>query len=98
MVCYSIPVAAAIIHFISRKKITGLKNNVHHLWLNLLLAGGAIFGVVDHLWNGELFLIGEAPLMDLLLGVAITVMIFVVWLIFTSFDKMKMQTPTKSVK
>lgn len=97
MVCYSIPVAAAIIHFVSRKKITRLQNNVHHLWLNLLLAGGAIFGLVDHLWNGELFLIGEAPLMDLLLGVAITVMIFVVWLIFTSLNKMKMQTPTKSV-
>jgi hypothetical protein len=48
-------------------------------WLNLLLYGGALFGLVDHLWNGELFLLGEAPLMDLLLGATITAVIFGGW-------------------
>ncbi len=44
-----------------------------------MLYGGALFGVVDHLWNGQLFLIGGAPLMDLLLGVTITAVIFGGW-------------------
>ena len=44
-----------------------------------MLYGGALFGVVDHLWHGELFLIGEAPFMDLLLGGTITAAIFGVW-------------------
>ena len=44
-----------------------------------MLYGGALFGVVDHLWHGELFLIGEAPLMDLLLGGTITAAIFGGW-------------------
>lgn len=35
--------------------------------------------MVGHLWHGELFLIGEAPLMDLLLGVTITAVIFAGW-------------------
>jgi len=48
-------------------------------WLNLLLYGSALFGLVDHLWHGELFLIGEAPLMDLFLGVTITAVIFGGW-------------------
>jgi len=48
-------------------------------WLNLLLYGGAMFGLVDHLWNGTLFLVGQAPLMDLLLGVTITAVIFGGW-------------------
>jgi len=98
MVCYTIPVAAAIIHYVSRKKITVFKNNIHHLWLNLLLAGGAIFGLVDHLWNGELFLIGENIVLDLMLGVAITAAIFVVWIVFVSFDKTKIQKPVKTLK
>jgi len=48
-------------------------------WLNLLLYGGALFGLVDHLWHGELFLLGKAPLMDLLLGATITAVIFGGW-------------------
>jgi len=44
-----------------------------------LLYGGAMFGLVDHLWNGELLLLGEAPLMDLLLGATITAVIFGGW-------------------
>ena len=55
MGCYIVPVVAAIIHYFFRKKIPSWKNNTHHDWLNLLFIGGAIFGVIDHLWNGELF-------------------------------------------
>lgn len=76
MVCYTIPLAAAIISSIfwgaRRRGPTGW-------WLNLLLYGGAMFGFVDHLWAGELFLIGNAPMLDLLLGATITATIFGGW-------------------
>lgn len=50
-----------------------------YFWLNLLLLGGAIFGVVDHLWNGELLLVSENWMMDLALGFVITAAIFGTW-------------------
>lgn len=76
VVCYTIPLAAAIISTV----VWGVrKKGPAGWWLNLLLYGGSLFGVVDHIWNGELFLIGQAPLMDLLLGAAITAAIFGSW-------------------
>jgi hypothetical protein len=86
MVCYVIPAVAAIAHHISRKKIPSM-NNTHHLWLGLLLVGGALFGIVDHLWNGELFLIGSNIVSDLLLGTTITLTIIVAWGIVVLLDK-----------
>lgn len=85
MVCYAIPLVAAII----TSTIWGSqRRGPASWWLNLLLYGGALFGVVDHLWNGELFLMGEAPLMDVLLGVTITAVIFVGWGITLGIAKM----------
>ena len=95
MVCYTIPAAAAIVHYIMRKNVSTWKKSIYHLWLSLLLAGGAIFGVIDHWWNGELFLIGEKPLMDLMLGVTITIIIFVVWTVIILLDKTVVSKPTK---
>jgi len=70
MVCYVVPLMAAVICSV----VWGVqKKGPAGWWLNLLLCGGAIFGVVDHLLYGELFLIGEAPLYDLGVGVAITI-------------------------
>ena len=76
MVCYTIPLVAAIISTIVW---SSQRRGPAGWWLNLLLYGGALFGLVDHLWNGELFLSGGAPLMDLLLGVTITAVIFGGW-------------------
>lgn len=89
MVCFIVPTAVAIVHVIMRKKMTSLKNNVHHLWLNLLLVGAAIFGLVDHWWNGELFFIGENIILDILLGIIITITVFVIWIVFVTIDKSK---------
>jgi len=76
VVCYTIPLAAAIISSV----VWGVqKKGPAGWWLNLLLYGAALFGVVDHIWNGELLLIGKAPLMDLLLGVTATSVIFGSW-------------------
>jgi len=76
VVCYTIPLVAAIISSV----VWGSRGRgPAGWWLNLLLYGGALFGLVDHLWNGELFLLGKAPLMDLLLGATITAVIFGGW-------------------
>ena len=87
MACYTIPLAAAIVHYGLRKKVSNWKNKVHHLWLNLLFSGAAIFGVIDHLWNGELFLISENLFWDLMLGVVITVGIVIGWTIIVALSK-----------
>lgn len=73
--CYTIPLAAAAITSIIWKK-----NKSVNMWsLNLMLYGASIFGIVDHLWNGELFLISDNITRDLLLGVVITAGIFITW-------------------
>jgi len=95
MVCYIVPMAAAIAHVVMRKNIISLKEGTHQIWLSLLLAGGAIFGVVDHWWNGELFLFGENILMDIMLGIAITIAIVVIWAVILTLEKTKVK---KSVK
>ena len=58
----------------------------------------AIFGVIDHWWNGELFLFGGNFLLDLALGVTITLTILFVWVSLVVFDKLahKHQRATKS--
>ena len=96
MVCYSVPMIAAVSHFVMRRNITSWKDSTSHLWLGLLLAGGAIFGLVDHWWNGELFLIGENILMDLMLGVTITIAIVVIWAVAVTLNKSKQQKNIKA--
>ena len=86
MTCYIVPLAAAIMHYGLRKKVRGF-DSMHQLWLNLLFLGGGVFGIVDHWWNRELFLIGDKIMMDLMLGVLITVVIFIVWLGIVVVDK-----------
>ncbi|MBW2999370.1 hypothetical protein KY339_01750 [Candidatus Woesearchaeota archaeon] len=93
MACYAIPTIAAIVHYISRKKIPTWKKSTHHSWLNLLFAGGAIFGVVDHLWNGELFAVTIA---DMMLGLTITAAIFIAWAGIVAVDKAKIKQTTKA--
>lgn len=77
MVCYILPTIGAILVHAKRK--VGRKDDEPGLWLSHLLAGGAIFGIVDHWWNGQLTLIGPNPVNDILLGAAITVAIFAYW-------------------
>jgi len=74
--CYTGPVAGAIVSSLVWSKTKSIKV----WWLSLLYWGGALFGVIDHLWNGELFLISGDIVKDLLLGAVITVSIFIFWL------------------
>jgi hypothetical protein len=98
MVCYTIPLAASIIHAISQKKISSWRSNIHHKWLNLLFVGGAIFGIVDHIWNGELFLIGENIVPDILLGFTISIIIFVTWIVIVALDKSSKKIKAKTTQ
>ena len=77
MVCYTIPLAVAMITL----AIWGSqRRGPAGWWLVLLLCGGAVFGVVDHLLHGELLLFSpEALPMDLFVGGAITASIFGAW-------------------
>ena len=79
MGCYAVPTVAAIIHKVLRTKKTKLKHDPHQKSLNLLFMGGAIFGIIDHLWNGELFMLGKNPVSDIMLGITITAVIYVAW-------------------
>ena len=74
MVCYTIPLVAAIVTTILWGSRRG---GPAGWWLNLLLYGGALGGAIGHLWHG-LFLIG-APFIDVFLGVTITAAIFGAW-------------------
>jgi len=73
--CYVGPVAGAIVSSV----IWGKTKSTKIWWLSLLYWGGALFGVIDHLWNGELFLISGDIIKDLLLGAVITVSILIFW-------------------
>ncbi len=73
--CYTVPLAGAVVTSVA----WGKTKNVKVWWLALMFYGGALFGVIDHLWNGELFLISKDIISDLLLGVTITAIILVFW-------------------
>ena len=87
--CYLGPTTAAIVTtFIWKGKKTSVL-----FWLMLMFYGGALFGVIDHLWNGELFLVSKDWIKDVSLGVVITVGIIVAWRIIISLAK---RTPALS--
>lgn len=97
MVCYVVPAIAAVVQYAARKNILSLKASIHQLWLSFLLIGGTVFGIVDHLWNGELFFIGPNISSDLLLGVMITASILMVWGFIVFLDNRTIETYKKSV-
>lgn len=85
MVCYVVPAIASVIEYIRNRNV---KQKIQQKnWLNLMFLGGAIFGIIDHLWNGELFLIGKNWVMDLTLGFTITGGIIGSWSLIVSMPK-----------
>lgn len=73
--CYTVPVVGAILTTLSWAKTKSVKL----WWLTLMFYGAALFGVIDHLWNRELFLISDNLVSDLMLGVAITAFTVIAW-------------------
>ena len=81
--CYMVPVVGAVVTSVAWSKTKDTRVG----WLNLLFWGGALFGVIDHFWNGELFLISENLVSDLMLGVVITLGILATWGIMVAVSK-----------
>ena len=81
--CYTIPIVGAVVTSTMWKKT----KNVKVWWLNLLFWGGALFGFIDHLWNGELFLISGNIASDLMLGVTVSIVILACWGIMVAVSK-----------
>ncbi len=81
--CYTVPAAAAILTTFMRS------NNKRAPLFSLMLMfyGSALFGIIDHLWNGELFLISENWAKDLGLGVVITIATILAWVVVLSIVK-----------
>ncbi|MBN2330551.1 MAG: hypothetical protein JXC85_01940 [Candidatus Aenigmarchaeota archaeon] len=77
MVCYIVPLVATVIGS-AHRKASG-SHDAKGMWLNIMLLGGALFGLIDHAWNAELFLISANWMLDLALGATITTGIFVSW-------------------
>ena len=73
--CYTVQLAGAIVSSIA----WSVKKSVKIWWLTLMFFGAALFGVIDHWWNGELFLVSENIVSDLLLGVAISIFTVIAW-------------------
>jgi len=96
MVCYVVPTIAAVVHGAMRKNVDSFKKNTYQLWLNLMLAGAGIFGFIDHLWNGELTLIGPNLIDDLLLGITITLVTVALWAVLVTVDKHKHKQMVKA--
>ncbi|VVC01352.1 Uncharacterised protein [uncultured archaeon] len=78
MACYALSVLAAGGLYLIRRK----GDSAELRSLNQMLLGGAVFGFVDHLWNGELF---SSPNLvnDMMLGVAIVASILGIWATMT---------------
>ena len=91
MVCYSVPLSTFILTHFARKRMN-LNGKESH-WLELMLLGGSMFGVIDHWWNNELLLIGPNIGSDLLLGVVITVGIFAAWACVVAWNRMTLASP-----
>lgn len=89
MVCYIVPLAAWLASAARRKALR--KSDVHGMWLNIMLLGGALFGGIDHFWNGELLLLGANWAMDLALGFTITLGITGAWGLLVWKDRMMKQ-------
>jgi hypothetical protein len=81
--CHVVPAAGAIVTSFIWKRNKSVKT----FWLILMFVGGALFGMIDHLWNGELFLIGKNVTNDLLLGVVIASFIVVAWSVIVALSR-----------
>jgi len=94
MVCYAVPALVALLSVAFGRRC-GLRAK-YAQWFTLLFTGGSVFGVVDHLWNGELFLAGPNVAGDLMLGVTIAAALFVAWAFAVRIDQMTVKSPQKA--
>ncbi|MFH1876613.1 MAG: hypothetical protein ABH865_06960 [Candidatus Omnitrophota bacterium] len=90
--CHAVPGASAVVTSLIWSKTRNTKT----LWLSLLFWGAALFGVVDHLWNGEFFLVKDLAA-DMLLGFTITGLTFLFWVVLIVIARMRPSFFTRTV-
>ena len=74
--CYAVTLVGAI----ATSVVWNRTRNMKTYWLLLLFFGGSIFGILDHVWKGDLFFsanIGD----DILLGLFISLTILAAWIV-----------------
>jgi len=91
MGCYTVPLLAAGVHYLMRRQ--NKWNDKYNKVLSMLFVGAAVFGVVDHAWNRELFVFS---LHDVILGVVITLSIVLVAGGFMLVDKMRTEQEVRN--
>jgi hypothetical protein len=84
MACYIIPLMATLVHYGMRRKVPALAARAHQGSLTMMLGGASVFGVLDHAWNGELFLVSQNLGWDLALGAVITATVTGLWALVTA--------------
>ena len=96
MVCYIVPLIATALLGAGRKaggsRGHRWASGAHGLWLNIMMLGGAVFGLIDHAFTGELFLVTSAWMTDLAVGGAITASITACWGFVVLFNRIKSPT------
>lgn len=107
MACFLAPVTAVIITTSIRKKIP---QKYHIEWLNAMLWGGIVMLIIEHIAHGEIILFPpfltamESPADIFLMlkeiatvGMAMTVAIFVVWIIMVLVANTAAKTREKKI-
>jgi len=94
MTCYAVPTTVALLSIVFRRKFN--LHTKYAQWFTMLFSGGSVFGIIDHLWNGELLLIGPNLAGDLLLGLAITGTLLTVWGVAVHADRVKTASAAKA--
>ena len=92
--CHAVPAAASVVTTVLWCK--GKDQKIGQL--NLMFYGATIFGAIDHLWNGEFFLISPNIAQDLLKGVVISATVLAVWSAGLMWEKMKSSRLSMAVK
>jgi hypothetical protein len=90
MTCYVVPTTIALLSVIFRRKFS--LHTKYAQWFTMMFSGGSVFGFVDHLWNGELLLIGPNIANDLLLGAIISAALLVGFIISVKADKASLKS------
>lgn len=85
MVCYIIPTVVFLLHSVFGKN----KKTREHEQFSLLMGGGALFGIMDHAWNNQLFFISSNWVSDAALGIIITLGISGTWALLVWKEKIK---------
>lgn len=90
MVCYIVPLVATALISVGRKtggKGLSIGHASYGLWLNIMMLGGAVFGLIDHMFTGELFVLTSMWMTDMAVGGAITAGITACWGVVVAMPK-----------